>query len=265
MRILSLLYFFLWLPFKSFAQEEATSEKENSVKKDPNTVEVCGVAWPPFTYAENKMIVKGVSHDIHQAVFTKLGMKLVAHELPWPRCLSIVEEGKMDAVIDNAPLEPYIYGENANAFYPLAIYVRADFPIEQFSWFLMRGKRVGMVRGYDYTEKIQKFKGWKKDLHKTDAELFEKLKKGWLDYILVDIFSAPLLAEQTEVEIKSLHPMVDTVNLYLDFSPKNKVLAEKYDRELGNMIKSGEVDKIYKKYMPYTYRQLLLFSTSKAE
>ncbi len=34
-----------------------------------------------------------------------------------------------------------------------------------------------MVRGYDYTEKITKFDGWKKDLSVTDEMALKKLIK----------------------------------------------------------------------------------------
>jgi len=113
-------------------------------------LKLCGVEWPPFTYSKEQKITKGISYDVYTEAFRRLQM---AVELPWKRCLQYVAEGKYDAVIDNAALEPFLYGQFPTAIYPLAIYVRQDFPQETFSWDDLQGKTVGMVLGYDYTER----------------------------------------------------------------------------------------------------------------
>ncbi|MCG9692333.1 transporter substrate-binding domain-containing protein [Vibrio sp. Isolate22] len=79
-----------------------------------------------------------------------------------------VKMGRYDAVIDNASLQPFITGKNPTAHYALAIYVRSDFPQNDFSWEMLRGKVIGVVRGYDYTKSIRDFDGWIKEPTTTD-------------------------------------------------------------------------------------------------
>lgn len=49
-------------------------------------LKVCGVDWPPFSYAEQGKLMEGISVEIHQEVAHRLGMQLTLLELPWGRC-----------------------------------------------------------------------------------------------------------------------------------------------------------------------------------
>lgn len=220
-------------------------------------LKLCGVEWLPFTDSTNGKISKGISFDIYTEVFRRLQMDFETIELPWKRCLQFVAEGKYDAVIDNAALEPFLYGKFPTAIYPLAIYVRHDFPQETFAWGGMKDKTVGMVLGYDYTEKIKKFTGWKGDFANTDEQMLKKLQGNRYDYVVLDIFAAPILAKQLNLEIKQLKPVVDVTMLYLVFGKHKKELAEQYDQMIGKMIQEGVLDAIYKRYLPYNYTDLM--------
>ena len=165
-----------------------------------------------------------------------------------------MEQGEYDAVIDNAALDPYIYGRFPTAFYPLALYVRHDFPEHPFSWDIMKGKTVGMVLGYDYTEKVAQFTGWNKQFAETDEQMLSMLLNKRQYYVVLDVFSANELVE--EGKIKRLRPLIDTTNLYLVFNKQKKEVAQRYDEVIGQMIQDGTIDRIYEKYLPYSYSDL---------
>ncbi|OQW92235.1 MAG: ABC transporter substrate-binding protein [Beggiatoa sp. IS2] len=220
-------------------------------------LKLCGVEWPPFTHSKNGEIVNGISFDVYTEAFRRLQMDFETIEIPWSRCLKYVEDGEYDAVIDNAALEPFLYGKFPTAIYPLAIYVRHDFPQETFSWDEMKGKTVGMVRGYDYTEKVKQFEGWKKELADTDEQMLRKLQKNRYDYVVLDIFAAPILAKQLGIELKKLNPLIDVTTLYLVFGKHKAEIAKQYDQVIGKMIQEGLLDTIYKKYLPYSYTDLM--------
>lgn len=220
-------------------------------------IKLCGVEWPPFTYAKDGKITKGVSPDIYTEAFHRLQLDFEAVELPWSRCLKFVENGNYDAVIDNAALEPFLYGKFPTAIYPLAIYVRQDFPQETFSWDDIKDKTVGMVLGYDYTEKVKKFTGWKPEFANTDEQMLKKLQKNRYDYVVLDIFAAPILAKQVDIELKRLNPLMDVTMLYLVFGKHQADLAKRYDQVIGALIQEGFLDTIYKKYLPYSYADLM--------
>ncbi|WP_229805248.1 substrate-binding periplasmic protein [Saccharospirillum salsuginis] len=222
-----------------------------------DTVRLCGVEWPPFTYAENGNIESGISFRIYQEAFRRLGMSFEAHALPWPRCLRLVELGHYDAVIDNADLEPFVAGSHPTASYPLAIYVLADFPVDDFSWDFMRRKRIGMVRGYDYTPTIAAFEGWRPRYFTTDEQMLRVLQAGRIDYALGDLYSVPILSERIGIEIKRLRPLVDSTNLYLVFNADRADLMRRYDAVIGQMIEDGTLDAIYLEFMPLTYSDVM--------
>lgn len=90
---------------------------------------------------------EGISVEIHQEVARRLGMNLTLLELPWGRCEQYVSTQLADGILDNAPLPGCYHSDLATAFYPLAAYVRTDSPLQNFSWEMAKGLKVGMVRG----------------------------------------------------------------------------------------------------------------------
>lgn len=217
---------------------------------------LCGVHWPPFSYSENERLVSGISVDINTEAFRRLGIKFTADDLPWPRCLDGVERGEYDAIIDNASRPNYVHGTNATSVYPLTIYVREDYPHREFTWESMNGKTVGVVRGYWYTESIRNFNGWFIDKSVTDEIVLRKLAGGRYDYAVSDIFVAPILAEKLGIKIKALAPLIDSSQLYLGFKEKHSKIAAKYDLTIKQMILDGTMDRIYLKYLPYSYKAI---------
>ncbi|MDX1694039.1 MAG: transporter substrate-binding domain-containing protein [Ketobacteraceae bacterium] len=220
-------------------------------------VRLCGVEWPPFTKVREGKIVGGLSFDIYQEAFSRLGRGFVAYALPWPRCLRQVSEGNLDAVIDNDKLDPFIGGKHPTAVYPVAIYTRADHPTMAFSYQALEDKKVGMVRGYDYTPDIKQKMTWKPRYATDDQQLFRMLKAGRFDYVLADIFSAEIHAANAGLEVRRLEPVVDSTFLYLVFNARHAELVKQYDHVIGQMIEEGVLDKLYLRYLPFSYQQVL--------
>jgi len=228
-----------------------------SLSVSANEVKLCGIEWPPFTYVDNGKIVKGISHDIHEEAFKRLDLKFERSVMSWSRCVAQVENGVYDAVIDNAPVAPFIYGKVPTGVYPLGVYVLGDSTESKFTWDKMKDKKVGMVRGYDYTESIINFKDWKVKHAKSDHQMLLKLKAKRTDYAILDIFSASIIAKKADVNIKMLTPLVDSTNLYLVFNKDKQALASLYDNAIQSMVDDGTMNKIYKTYLEYDYSQIL--------
>jgi polar amino acid transport system substrate-binding protein len=186
-------------------------------------------------------------------------MRFEADDLPWTRCLLYVEQGKYDAVLDDNNKSPnLITAVNPTTVYPVAIYVRQDFPSETLSWSALHGKKLGLVRGYEYPESIKLNKaGFIVDDSIDDAAMIRKLKSKRYDYMVSDAFSVLPLTQQEGVEVKMLQPILGGDYLYLTFNKKHYELMRKFDDVLGQMIKDGTVDAMYKKYLPYTYDEVI--------
>lgn len=222
------------------------------------TLKLCGVEWPPFTYVENNSIVAGLSHDIIKEAFGRLDVSVVIDSIPWPRCEFYVKHGKYDAILDNSLIGDWlIKGQYPATKYTLAVYVRDDFDQTKFSWESLAGKTVGFVRGYDYTERIKNYRGWDKELSSTDEQLLVKLKVKRYDYVVLDTYGAPLLAEKLNIKIRKLEPEIDSTNLYLSFNNQHTEILKAYDEIISQMIDDGSMDKLYLKYLPHNYSDIL--------
>ncbi len=226
------------------------------------TVKLCGVHWPPFTYSENEKLVKGITIDIFEEAFGRLQMEFQADAIPWPRCVDYAEKGVYAAAIDGPGRESLLSGIPTNK-YIIAVYVRPDFPEDTFSWELMKGTTIGMIRGYLYTDKITEFDEWKVDWSKSEAMMLKKLLGGRHDYALLDLMTTPPLEEELGIKVKMLHPVIATMPLYLSFNKDKADLAKRYDAVIGNMIQDGTLDKIYKKHGQYSYTDLMKIEAAK--
>ncbi|WP_448550097.1 substrate-binding periplasmic protein [Thalassotalea fusca] len=217
----------------------------------------CGVEWPPFTFAKQDTIVRGISFDVYQEAFERMGLKFTAKVLPWERCKAAVKQGtQFDAMIDNAALNPFIFGKYPTGVYPLVMFVREHYEASRFSWQNITGKRVGMVRGYDYTERVLQFDGWIRDFATTDEQMISKLLLNRYDYILGDIFSTPIIAQKLGVNLKMLTPSVDATYTFLVFHESKSAVLEQYDTTIKQMILDGTMESIYQKY-GYSYDILM--------
>ncbi|EKB26381.1 substrate-binding periplasmic protein [Aeromonas dhakensis] len=219
-------------------------------------LKVCGVDWPPFSYAEQGKLMEGISVEIHQEVAHRLGMQLTLLELPWGRCEQYVNTELADGILDNAPLPGCYHSDLATAFYPLAAYVRSDSPLQTFSWEMAKGLKVGMVRGYDYTDRIKHFTGWVPIKAHSDKQLLLMLEKSRVDLIVLDYFSAPILSREQDVKIRALTPFLDSTPLYLCFGKQKADLLPAYNKALQQMLDEGVLDRIYLRYLGEDYRTL---------
>ncbi|QNM97249.1 substrate-binding periplasmic protein [Chitinimonas koreensis] len=219
---------------------------------------VCGVEWVPFTIPGGGGFDRGVTVEVHTEAFKRIGSEVEFRNVPWERCKSSVAKGEYTALMDGSadPAAGLIVGPVPNAFYPTAIFVRKDFPGDTFSWEAMKGKTVGTVRGYEYSEKVEKFTGWRRDEATNDEQSMDKLKGKRYDYLLTDTFTAMAMSKKLGFEVKMLKPALSSQDLFLNFAGKDKDLAEKHGAALRDMIKDGTMDRIYRKYLPYGYTDL---------
>lgn len=216
----------------------------------------CATHWPPYAYAKDSQIKSGISYELYQEIFKRLHWSVVIDVLPWSRCIKWVEKGVYSAALDSVPRKGTIHGKHPTAFFPLAVFVRDSFPQHNFSWKRMTGKRVGMVSGYVYTETIRNFVGWEEYRARDEGHMIRMLKANRLNFILLDLLSAPILSKDNNVSIRQLQPIVDSALLYPIFNPMFESQMQQFDQTLAELIEQGVADKIYRKYSPYSYKQL---------
>ncbi|MCB6183990.1 transporter substrate-binding domain-containing protein [Leeia sp. TBRC 13508] len=227
------------------------------VQAQGKKIVLCGTHWPPYSYASGDQFVKGISIELYHAIFNELGYEVTLKALPWQRCLEWAKEGRVDGVMDNASVKGLINGETPTAAYPIGMYVLERSPYQVFSWEQMKGKVVGLVKGYDYPMPIMRFQGWDKDYGVDDTQVVSKLGAGRYEFALLDMFSGPEIAKQQGLHIRMLTPGVASEPLYLTFNAKQTALMHHFDHALKQYIASGKLDQIYKKYTKWKYREVI--------
>ncbi|MBF0208136.1 MAG: amino acid ABC transporter substrate-binding protein [Oligoflexia bacterium] len=225
--------------------------------------------WAPYTYYKRvggkatKEIV-GFSVDVIDAIFKKNGINYTIELRPWKRALEETQAGVKFHLILNASFNeeraavfnysiPY-YTTTPHYFYskannPIRIIIKSKEDLERY--------KIGGIRGYNYIP-------YGVDMSKIDTDasdfvaLIEKLKKGRFDIFLENL--EPVVGYSTVA--KNVLKDADLAYAPLTYlerakfhmlMPKNEVGAELkkiIDEEISLMEKSGELNKILKKYFP---------------
>jgi polar amino acid transport system substrate-binding protein len=113
--------------------------------------------YPPYMYGTEKG-AKGLYPRQIKAIFSRLGVEVDVQALPWKRALKSGEEGKaaVGGIYKNKKrLEIYDYSQPIFEE-TLAIYVRKGnaFPFKDLSD--LKGKNIGINRGWSYGEAFDK-------------------------------------------------------------------------------------------------------------
>ena len=221
------------------------------------TITICGASFPPSTIVENGKLVRGYSVEVIAESFSRLKLDYQLEVLPWKRCLWLVKAGDIDAVIDTSIYnEPIITGKFPISYNQLAIYVREDFPDAEYSPISLRGKLIGIPRGYTSYFNLAKENGWL-GLETDDEEnMFTMLEKGRFDYAFSDTSTALSMASKVNARIKPLKPVVTSQKYFLGFSPNHEALALAFDEVIEKMIQDGTMNRIYIKYLPQSYTDM---------
>ena len=125
----------------------------HSASAQPPPARFCFNAWKPYAYTEAGRI-DGLSIVILKEAARRAGYTAEFAELPWKRCLILVEAGEYDAVMDAAARKQFLQGPTSYVVYTNTFWVRGDDVVDKFSLAALREKTVGMVSGYVYPEDL---------------------------------------------------------------------------------------------------------------
>jgi polar amino acid transport system substrate-binding protein len=215
-----------------------------------------GSEWPPYAMLEKGQIT-GIQVEIIRSLGKRLGFDVEIQILPWKRALMYVKEGKADAVF--APFrteerEEYMYFTSEPLLIQkLAIVAKKGSGIKADKIDDLKGKVVGVVRGYDNTPEFDNYEGFeRKDFSKDDRQLIKKFVNDRIPLIASsDEGVTKYLCKQAGVEIEDVYVLKATPG-YIGFSrtlgEKGITLAEKFSQALRKLKEEGAVQKIESKY-----------------
>jgi len=215
--------------------------------------------WAPYQIVENNE-ASGFSTEIVRAVFKDMGVTVNSVKAyPWERALMMIKKGSADALFSANFAEE----RTAFAYYPKetiiespwVMWIREKSGLKFDSYDDLKGRKIGLVRGYSYTPEFREFiKNQKSSEEVTDDETnFRKLNAGRIDYAVAELGNGYYLIKKMKladiVPLKD-HP-VKSDGLYIIFNKKNVSgdFVEKFSEELKTFKKSDVYQKLYHQYM----------------
>jgi len=211
-------------------------------------------ANPPFMYQE-KGQAKGLYPLMLQAIFKRAGEKVEIQAMPWKRALMKGENAEVGigGIYKNAErLKIYDYSEPIFEE-KLIVYVPKDKAFEFRQVADLYGKKVGVIRGWSYTEELdQAIKAGHIDAHEnsSDESNFKILASGRLDAIIAIEMAGEKLIQRLELDtITPLAPPLSVNPTYLVFAKKanRQALLERFNQTLLDMKNDGSLQELVQK------------------
>lgn len=213
-------------------------------------------ANPPFMYQYEGQ-PKGLYPLLLQAVFQRAGIVVEIQAMPWKRALmrggkaelgigGIYKTAQRQAVFDYSQA---IFEEK------LIVYVRRGTATSFTALSDLYGKRVGVIRGWSYTEALDKAID-NGQIHasagSSDEANFRMLASGRLDALIAIELAGQRIIQQLQLDqVQALQPALSINPTYLVFAKqaKQQALLQRFDQSLAEMRADGSLAELVQQAM----------------
>ncbi|MDM8538284.1 transporter substrate-binding domain-containing protein [Desulfobacterales bacterium HSG17] len=211
--------------------------------------------WPPYVTLKDGQPT-GIMMDVVRELCKRLRIEEEIRVVPWKRALSYAKNGKADAIFSVR------YTEERSKF----IYYLAEYMIEEKTVILaqkgsgiritklddLKDKTIGVVRGYTYGTKFDKYQGLRKIINDNDEQLINNFAKGRITMaVSADEGVTRYLCKQIGVETEVAY-VIENTHSYIGFSKakgeKGKAMADKFSKTLKQLRIEGFIEKTLNKY-----------------
>lgn len=217
---------------------------------------VCDI-WPPYQLKADSVIT-GMSVEIVQAVYKRLGYdEFEIQAYPWMRAMDAVRFAEADALLSANYTEErsrYLsYPEEPLFESPWIVWTKAGSSILTMED--LKGKKVGVVLGYSYTEEFNDFikKYCNIEEAHSDEINFKKLGLGRLDAVVAEygngVYLSRALGDDSIVPVPRIEVKKD--GLYIVFNRKlhRDDFVKRFSEELKAFKLTLEHNLIRMKYL----------------
>ncbi|MDM8552406.1 transporter substrate-binding domain-containing protein [Desulfobacterales bacterium HSG2] len=212
--------------------------------------------FPPLGFMKEGQPAGSQVEIVHE-ICNRLGLTAEIQVLPWKRAMMYVEKGQAHAIFaarQNKERSAFLYYPSEPiGFERSVILARKGSGIKVHSLDDLKGKTVGVVRGYAYTPEFDSYQGIKRKDCNDDKQMVMMLAKGRFPLAIgADEVTVKYFCKQIGFEAETVYVLTEAPG-YLAFSkkaagPKGKSLAEKFSRTLRQLREEGVIQKIESKY-----------------
>lgn len=194
----------------------------------------------------------GLYWDIFRAVYEPLGIRVNTITKSYNASVNMVQTQRVDAMVGAYAdeIEKGIYPEHHFAVDEVEVLGKKETMVSWEGQKTLENKKVGWIKGYSYDEYLD-VKVIKKTFENRGTA-FRVLDKGRIDYLmdakadLADHFKAGKADPEKYTTRAVLELKLFTV--FAD-NEKGQKLAEIFDRRFAELLKSGEIMKLYNHYI----------------
>lgn len=215
---------------------------------------------PPYTFVDGNQQGSGIILDIMQRIEVDVGFELEVVSCPFPRCLKLAQEGKIDMIgglIKNPQrntyldfIEPaYMVLNSSFVFYALK---ESNFEVNTYEQ--LSGKRIAVTRKAAHFERFDNDITLNKVMVSSEKVAMDMLLKGRIDIVIAveetADYSLKYLNQDRHKLQKLNYRHTDTILGYAAFSRKyhNLDMLNKIKQKMHDFQKNGILTELVKPY-----------------
>lgn len=208
--------------------------------------------WPPYT--SNDVRNGGVATEIVQMALKRAGYRSKVSLVPWSRALNGTRNGAYDLIVcawRSKEREREFYFSDPYVENRIVFLKRTDTSWEYSGLMSLRGKRVGVIRDYAYSDSFNKSDVFQRDASGEFVANVLKLVAGRIDLTLEDEFVARyeiarnLPDQRTSVDYSPTPLSTNTCQAAMSRdNPQAAFILVAMNRALAHMYSEGVISKI---------------------
>lgn len=212
--------------------------------------------WEPYTYQENGKD-SGFEIETVRAVAEKMGLHSKFEQLPWKRCLLVMENGEADALVSalkTPEREKFLYyPDEFISISKTVFFTKKGSPIEfDGSFEGLKNYTIGIIRGFSYGDAFDKAVYLKKEEVNDDDLLVKKVLAGRNELGAENLAVITASAKKMNGlgDIRFLEKPIHSQKLYVVFSKVRflEKLGGRFSENLREFRKTEDYRKILEKY-----------------
>lgn len=214
-----------------------------------DTLRACFTDWPPYSWTDGQGRADGISVEILQLAAQRAGVTVSFVEMPWKRCLTEVELGRLDLAMDGAPRAEYIVGRESYVTSHYVFWVRSDdYLLGGSDPVRLDGRRTSLIQGWWYPPALRAAAP-ALDVIELDSEesQLRGLVLGRQDAAYGELITMRGKAERMNLAVRPLLPAHISVQFYPLLHRGRSDLAGRLDSALAAMRAEGEIDAVYRR------------------